>query len=428
MTTAVGPTNAKAFGVAREDVLPDLGGHLPALDGLRGIAIALVMLCHFIPHSDQPHSLAGRAFFFISEAGWCGVDLFFVLSGFLITGILLDAKAKRQGHYFRNFYARRTLRIFPLYYFVLAVVFILMPLVLPVFFNSPELLQLRHKQGWLWTYTTNVKMLFMRDNDVFYAKGIDFNPFWSLAVEEHFYLVWPAVVWLVGRRNLIAVCCAVIAASLALRGWMYWHGGFEWVIYVFTPCRADALATGALLAAVLREVGGFARGLVKNSQWLTLVLGIVWVASLAVNPSRDRWWSMTLGYTLVAVFFGVMLVMSISVPARSAVGRPFNVRFMRLLGKYSYGLYVYHTLLHGTFARVFNQRHMTEFFRTKLHLGGAAYGASVLFYIALASTVSLAIAFTSWHLIEKQFLRLKRFFEYHQPRGMAASANTKRTS
>src|SRR5438034_6430412 len=93
--------------------------HIPALDGLRGLAIALVLLSHFIPYSDQPGSLAGKIFFFIGRCGWCGVDLFFVLSGFLITGILMEAKGK--DHYFRNFYARRTLRIFPLYYLTLAV-------------------------------------------------------------------------------------------------------------------------------------------------------------------------------------------------------------------------------------------------------------------------------------------------------------------
>src|SRR5437016_9115013 len=92
--------------------LPNLRGHIPALDGLRGLAIVLVMLCHFLPHGDQPSSLAGRLFFFVARCGWCGVDLFFVLSGFLITGILLDSKG--AGRFFRNFYARRTLRIFPL--------------------------------------------------------------------------------------------------------------------------------------------------------------------------------------------------------------------------------------------------------------------------------------------------------------------------
>src|SRR6185437_4747257 len=135
--------------------LPDFKRHLPALDGLRGLAIAMVMFCHFLPYSDQPHSLAGRLFFYVGRCGWCGVDLFFVLSGFLITGILLEAKG--ASHYFRNFCARRTLRIFPLYYLALTVIFVLIPLIRPTAFASPELADLRHRQGWLWAYCSNLK-------------------------------------------------------------------------------------------------------------------------------------------------------------------------------------------------------------------------------------------------------------------------------
>jgi peptidoglycan/LPS O-acetylase OafA/YrhL len=392
-------------------ILPDVRGHMPALDGLRGIAVALVMLCHFLPRADQPTSLTGRLFFFIGRSGWSGVDLFFVLSGFLISGILLDAKrASDNRHYFRNFYARRTLRIFPLYYFVLAVIFLVVPAVWRGAFASPELAEIRRHQGWLWAYGTNAVMTWKNDMEFFYSGWLNLGPFWSLALEEHFYLAWPLIVFLCSGRALKRACAALILGSFVLRAALFLRGGWEWGIYIFTPCRIDALAIGGLLAVVLRDEERLAMRLLGCARWVALVLGIVTLAGLWKNPGRDGWVSMTAGYTLLAGFFAALLLAALAAPPGSVSGRVFNNRGLRTLGKYSYGLYVYHVVLGPAFDMAFGQRRLDGVLR-RLHFGGAAYATSVLLFILLASAASFAMAFASWQLLEKQFLKLKRFFE-----------------
>src|SRR5262245_35087776 len=175
---------------------PRLTGHQPGLDGVRGVAILMVMAIHFV--GDSTARTLGQTLL-VKAAGYglLGVDLFFVLSGFLITGILLDAK--NRPHYFRNFYALRTLRIFPLYYAVLAVLLLLIPAVTTL---SPLLEQAREQQGWLWTYTTNFYVAYTSSwRSLTYV-----THFWSLASEEHFYLVWPLVVFALRRKALERVC------------------------------------------------------------------------------------------------------------------------------------------------------------------------------------------------------------------------------
>jgi peptidoglycan/LPS O-acetylase OafA/YrhL len=411
-TAVATPEPLTAAAAPKEPPLPDLRGHLPALDGLRGLAVALVMLCHFLPTHDQPHSFGGQLFFFVARSGWAGVDLFFVLSGFLITGILLDAKTPGNRHYFRNFYARRTLRIFPLYYFVLAMIFVVVPLVWRSAFASPELQVIRHHQGWLWLYGTNVLMTWKNDMAFFYADWLNLNPFWSLAVEEHFYLAWPLIVYLCSPRVLKRVCTGVILGSFALRGVLFLRGDWDWGIYIFTPCRVDALAIGGLLALVLRSEPRVGMRLLRWARPLALILGVVTLAGLWKNPSRDGWISMTAGYTLLAGFFAALLLASLAAPAASPLGRFFHASFLRGLGKYSYGIYVYHSTLAPAFDRLFGQRELDAWLRGHLHLGRAAYSLSVLLFMLLAGGASFAIAFASWHLFEKQFLRLKRYFEY----------------
>src|SRR5262249_49808445 len=147
------------------------------------------------------HSTSQRLVIKAASYGMLGVDLFFVLSGFLITGLLLDAKGR--PHYFRNFYARRTLRIFPLYYLVLAALF----LVLPHLATLPMNLETaREHQGWLWAYVANFYIAAQSS----WAALSYVSHFWSLAIEEHFYLIWPALVFLTTRETLERACLVVI--------------------------------------------------------------------------------------------------------------------------------------------------------------------------------------------------------------------------
>ena len=181
-------------------------GFIPALDGLRGIAIILVMLHHFTYYRPTSgiDALIGSVLFF----GWTGVDLFFVLSGFLITGILLDTRGSER--YFTSFYARRTLRIFPLYYLVLFLAFVVLPkfpAVHPVLAGQADV----PPQWPYWLYLTNFSIA-----DRGWVHGwVDVA--WSLAIEEQFYLVWPLVIWLCPPRLVAWLCTAIFVAEVFAR-------------------------------------------------------------------------------------------------------------------------------------------------------------------------------------------------------------------
>jgi len=245
-----------------------ISGQLPGLDGVRGLAILMVMAVHFVGDAT-PRTFGERLAVKLGNYGVLGVDAFFVLSGFLITGLLLDAKGDR--HYFRNFYARRTLRIFPLYYSVLALLFLVLPSVaaLPL-----ALEESRVHQTWLWTYTANFYIAAKASWALPYV-----SHFWSLAIEEHFYLLWPLVVFSFRRETLERICLGVIAAALALRIGLSLLGTSELSISVLTPCRVDALCVGGLLAALARREEGVAP-LVRRSGQAAIAIG---VATLLVS-------------------------------------------------------------------------------------------------------------------------------------------------
>ncbi len=176
---------------------------MPALDGVRGLAVLMVLLDHFVGDMLPPTNSVERVIVYVTAYGAYGVDLFFVLSGFLITGILYDARDKTS--YFRNFYMRRFLRIFPLYYGVLALLFFVAPLI-PLL-QGATLDYLVERQAWAWLYGVNIYTAIRGEWALSFI-----NHFWSLSVEEQFYLFWPLVVYLLARRPqaLIAVSLTVL--------------------------------------------------------------------------------------------------------------------------------------------------------------------------------------------------------------------------
>jgi peptidoglycan/LPS O-acetylase OafA/YrhL len=368
--------------------------HYPALDGVRGVAILLVVVFHF---GGLGLSAAAPAKLF--ARGWMGVDLFFVLSGFLITGILLDTKGATNR--FLSFYTRRFLRIFPVYYLTLLLWFVLLPRLttIPASDTRPEL------APWYWLYLSNwlgadsVRML---------------NHFWSLAIEEQFYLVWPTIVFLCRRRTLAAIAVAVLLGALVLRGYLVLGRSESFQIaYRGTFARADTLVVGALCALAVRtpRVTVF---IVHSWRRLAAAIAGGWlvVASLSRGFALETHVVQTAGFSMTALLSGLIVVGCV-LPNSQAVGqtagsgstllkRMLSVRLLRRLGKVSYGMYVIHWplfLLSGDLVK-----------RIPRLLAFVATTPGLLAYVAAGVLGTFLCAVLSWHLFEKHFLGLKDHF------------------
>ncbi len=281
-------------------------GHIPALDGVRGVAILLVLINHFSPEKNYGNTLA-KIFQPITGNMVVGVDLFFVLSGFLITGILL--RSRSSEHYFRNFYSRRALRIFPLYYFVL----ILLLIGLHTIPSWEKLTTLRDAWPWYWFYGTNY--LICRTGFTFLDHAqVSLGHFWSLAVEEHFYLFWPLMVWFLSDRSLVRLCIALIVIAPICRAYAVISGENPLVPYVATQCRMDCLALGALLAVLIQQRS--AKELLRSFQWVGLFSAAAAIVCFALDGQVIG--SIHLGkpiavisYTFIAFAWAAFLLLSL---------------------------------------------------------------------------------------------------------------------
>ena len=238
------------------------------LDAVRGLAVLLVLL----HNTDIYPSLHLHL---ISANGWIGVDLFFVLSGFLITGILLDTK--QSAGYFTNFYARRCLRIWPLYYSLLLFMFVIVPILRPS--DGHAVFEARSSPWWAFPVFLQ-NFLIPIPTMATGALGVT----WSLAVEEQFYLVWPVVVKFCSQAQLRKIAIAVICISPALRYYLALH---QVNIYSNTFCRLDGLMAGALLALVIRSVS-FSPSKFLTPAWITFLISAP-LALMIETAFHARW-------------------------------------------------------------------------------------------------------------------------------------------
>ncbi len=374
----------------------------PALDGLRALAVLMV----FFEHYGGP-SIPG------ANWGWAGVDIFFVLSGFLITGILYDTR--NTAHRFRNFYARRTLRIFPLYYGVLLFGLLLTPIF-----------------HWLWNpawllwfvYLGNYARFIYLHNPLFARGAIEhlvgqhhthmlgflyLGHFWSLCVEEQFYLVWPCLVFLirdrVRLRNLCITVCVLTLVARIICVFTVPHAFLAAeFLYRITPLRADALLLGGLVALSLRgpnreRLLRLARPLLLCEAALFVVFEVLYPhvsgTHQIYDPNTTGPVLSTIGFTLVDLF-AATLILAILQPS-PGLYRLFNLKSARQLGQISYGFYVYHDLFHYVYLGAAH------------HIVGHNHWAiPVAALIGLVCTT--AIAYGSFRYFESPFLKLKRYF------------------
>ena len=356
------------------------GARVSELDGLRGIAILLVLLFHFTPASGALHPLAQ-----VFQVGWIGVDLFFVLSGYLITGILLDSAGR--PHYYRNFIVRRSLRIFPLYYACLLLYGYL------TFFPSPvrwgEFVGAGDARWYLF-YVGNV-WAFLRNA---WPGAAILTPLWSLQVEEQFYWSYPFLVRAVKRRTLAVILLASVAAALVVRIILAFAMPANAVgAYVLMPCRMDALAMGGLVAIAAREAPGWLK-----HPWigrLTLLCAAIFVA-VCLFVSETPWSRAmrTFGYSAIDLAFTGVLILLIG-RRQPLLLRICRWRWLVWLGIISYGLYLLHVPA------------LTVADRLALALHLAARGSGTFF---LAMGIAVGAASLSWVAFESQVLRLKNRF------------------
>ena len=361
-------------------------GYIKGLDGLRGIAILLVMLFHFRRYDFGEVGL---------DIGWVGVQMFFVLSGFLITRILLNEKHQNISKYLKNFYWRRSLRIFPVYFAYLIALTISYWLI--GFPNS-----LGEKAAWLYTYTYNFTRLFPD-----WTHSVFFTHLWSLSVEEQFYLVWPILIFFFRSKSLqFIIICIIVISPLAR--WVFAdilliytsldHQAVGEALYWFTLSHLDAFAWGGAipifkLQEKIKRLDLFCLLLFTT----VLVVGIVnlmlfqhstspHISSLGYPIASLEHGQHIWSYSLLNAFF-TSLILWVSY---SSAGRLFSNPFLVSIGKVSYGMYLFHWGILGAFSKIAHQLSINSLI------------VFIIYFLAV-----YAFAYLSYHLFESHFLKVK---------------------
>jgi len=391
---------------------PNATGRIPELDGLRGLAILLVILCHYVGQSEHaPLGLLGHRFLALFSAGWTGVDLFFVLSGFLIGGILLNARD--APHYFRAFYMRRVFRILPIYY-AWTLLFGVVVLAAINFFPGRLAVSANDLQR------IPVQLAFLQNIFIGTPRfaWIWFGVTWSLAVEEQFYLVAPPLIRFLTPRRLVFTLGAILCVAPVLRllTFRYMNEG-TYVAFFFMPCRADSLAWGVLLAAGWRE-SWFREYVRRNGANLSralliLFLGVGGLLWWLIHPTS--WVTISIGFSWLAIFYSALLLAVVS-GSIGWLAKLMRWRFLVWLGGVSYCVYLLHVSFNYFVHQVF------------LHADPQIYNARGVGLSVLALAMTLAVAKLSERYFEKPLIRRGHSYSYEESRsvtGVLASSEAR---
>ncbi len=372
----------------------DFKDRFPALDGIRALAVTMVFFEHY--GGGAHGGIILNAMNQIRLRGALGVDIFFVLSGFLITGILFDTS--HDSHFFKRFFARRSVRIFPIFYLVFTVLLLLTPF-LHYAWRAGHLLFLVYMANFVANYDPSLYVVASRLSPHFTA---EISHFWSLCVEEQFYLLWPIVVWMVRDRvKLLWTAGSISVLALVLRCVLYFMAepmlADRWIVRTL-PFRMDALLMGGMLALLLRGPNADRWQRLCRPLLLTATAASLVIFVLAARVSQG--WMLTIGYTFTALASAGLI--GVTLRPASIAFKLFYRKPLRILGKYSYGFYIYHLLFRALWLQ------FLIFFIDRTHSKGIAGVIALSVNFALTFLVSKL----SYDYFEVKFLRLKRHFEY----------------
>jgi peptidoglycan/LPS O-acetylase OafA/YrhL len=376
---------------------PERVPHFPAIDGLRAIAVLSVIAFHLsylTPIYGDPKLYKIMTTF--TGAGWSGVDIFLVISGFFATLYLLNSYGEKRA--LPNYYIRRFLRIVPLCYAYFTLRFVIVPLLFHI--QTPEFQEAAAKQAWYWFFLNNN---LVAQKNAHYETGL--SHFWYIALLVQFLVLWPLVVLLFKRKYLPWFCVVCIMCAFGLRLFILETSSHILSVSVLLPCRMDALSIGAVIACFYldRELFNTIKPWVK---WILLLCLILFCGLfiLVRRLSLDSWEMLSVGLSWSSLLWGCCLMFAISLPVENLYTKVLSSRLLRFISKYSYGMYILHLPIISVLKRglVFVPKSITVSPVGQL-LVAVGFGLVCLF-------ATITAAFFSWHLFEKHFVGLRKRF------------------
>ncbi|MGQ9427665.1 acyltransferase family protein [Gilvimarinus sp. F26214L] len=359
------------------------------LDGLRGMAVIAVILFHSsILGPNQAESSISKLLLVLLDLGWAGVDLFFVLSGFLITRIVLAART-RKG-WLKSFFIKRVFRILPMYFLFVT---LLLLLSYTIFKHRADFVFIREQQAYFWFMLQNFLPL-MNMNwppSLFHSGHL-----WTLAVEWQFYMIWPFLAGWLSHRALTISCIVVIIVALASRLVLSGLEAHIAFIYTLTFSRMDSLAIGALVALALQSsIDNTTLRKLSNVLVFTGVGFFLVTMYLYGRISYHLPIMYTIGYTLLAAFFAGLLLKVIVANEKGMLRSMFSSQCLTAVGKYSYAMYIIHLPLMSSFGNFLMRFIGKEFY-------------AQLIYLPVLFIATLSIAWLTWRTIEAPALLYAR--------------------